>query len=231
MIRSNPPGEETGWKIELPSQGKRSQLPVVKRDTVWYPPADPFPGARWAPGEDRLKEIAPIEDTWFSWTFDEGQVPGTLNPRFAATVDLPDFTTTWGLPASIFFEISLYSTESDFNTTGAWAMEIDLSNALANAVLKPLETSFISPYVASFRGFVTGIMKNTPVPGIRVKFDTFWNAMPNPDRAVPMTSSWYINYTYPYSLGGITSDAPTRLVANPANDNPYNTRWEFVHAA
>lgn len=229
VIRSNPPGEKVGWKVEPPSVGKRSQLPDIKGDGVWFPPPDVVtPGLRWRSGESRISEVPAIEDTWFMWNLSPGQPGGTLEPKFQAAVDLPDFTHLAGLPASIYFEIGLYSSEPDFKTDTAWAVEIDLSNALMQVVLKPLETSFISPYVASFRGILSGLMKNTPVPSLRVTFDTFWGAMPNADRAVPIVSNWFLNYTYPVTLGGVTSDAPVRLVARSAPLPSTAEDWEMV---
>lgn len=95
---------------------------------------------------------------------------------FIASVGLPELASAVGFPAVIFFSVSLShpSNESGIDPKGEWSLNIDVAQALEDAIISPLQ-SYVGRNGVAFAGYVRGLVKNLDLPVVRLAMSCFWN--------------------------------------------------------
>lgn len=143
-----------------------------------YPPHSPIvdyvvaedwkqEGDVWRPGDFQVTVSDPSAVT--EWQVVNG------GSAFIAAVGLPELAVAVGFPAAVFISVQMAhpSLNNGIDPKGAWALNIDVAQALDQAVLSPI-SSYLGANGVSFVAYVRGIVKNLDLPVVRLALNAFW---------------------------------------------------------
>lgn len=168
-------------------------------------PSDTLTTTKWFWEQDGWLPAALTVEPYATEPLAEWRVTtvGDFNYKFESIVNLPSFVAYGGLPVSIYFSFSMNNATPVLNPEN-WALTVDTSGFLDDAVLAPLESAF-SQYGAYFSGWLKGVVRNIPTPILTLQVNAYFQA----DTLVPYNSGTLTSE--------ITSNMPSLEPAQPGD--------------